>query len=169
VVKNRDAFVQRYGNGLPVAGEYDGNLSNGGENLLLVDIGRQVLDVTYGTDAPWPANADGAGSSLELLDWSRDFNSPTNWQASAETGGTPGRIPGAVPRIDSIRLEGQRVILQFTARVGAPYTLWFKPELDALTWIPLSQLPPAPAAGSRQFEEPLSTTTQQSFYRISSP
>ena len=37
LVKNRAAFTQRYGGAWPVMGEYDGNLSNGGENLLLLD------------------------------------------------------------------------------------------------------------------------------------
>ena len=169
LVKNRAAFVQRYGSGLPVIGEYGGNLSNGGERLLMLDGPRTVIDVTYGTDPPWPASADGAGNSLELLDWNGDLNSATNWQASMELGGTPGRVPGAVLRIESVELKDQRLILRFMARAGAPYTLSYKPDLGASNWIPLDELPPAPVPGSRQFENGVAGATQQRYYRISSP
>jgi hypothetical protein len=168
VVKNRAAFVQRYGSGLPVIGEYGGNLSNGGERLLLLDGARTVLDVTYGTDPPWPASADGAGYSLELLDWNGDINSAMNWQASIELGGTPGNVPGAVLRIESVVLENQRVLLRFMARAGATYTLSYKPDLGASLWIPLDEMPPASAPGSRQFEDEVKEATQR-YYRISSP
>lgn len=169
LVKQRNAFVLRYGAGWTVIGEYDGNLSNGGENLLLLESGRALLDITYGTDPPWPASADGAGNSLELVDWNGDFNSPTNWQASAELGGTPGRVPGAVLRVESIRVDGQRVILRFTARAGVRYTLSFKPDLNSANWIPLTELPPAPTAGTREFEDLIPLAAQQRYYRISSP
>jgi len=169
LVKNRAAFVQRYGSEWPVIGEYDGNLSNGGERLLLLDGTRTVADVTYGTDAPWPASADGAGNSLEVVDWNGNFNSPTNWLASVEWGGTPGRVPGAVLRVESIRFENQRVILRFIARAGARYTLAHKPDLGTSNWIPLAELPPVSAPGSRQFDDLVPSTTEQRYYRISSP
>jgi CotH protein/chitobiase/beta-hexosaminidase-like protein/lamin tail-like protein/Fn3 domain-containing protein len=168
VVKSAAAFVQRYGTGLPVVGEYDGNLSNGGENLLLLDGGRTVLDISYGTEPPWPAAADGAGSSLELLDWRGDFNAATNWRASLETHGTPGRVEGAVLRIETARVEGQHVILQFTARAGVRYTLAFKPALEAANWIPLNEFPPAAAPGSREYDDLIPAGTAQRYYRISS-
>jgi hypothetical protein len=168
LVKNPAAFVQRYGSGRPVIGQYDGNLSNGGENLLLLDDGRPVLDVTYGASAPWPTSADGGGPSLELRDWNADFNSSTNWQASLESGGTPGRV-GEVLRIESIRLEGQRLILRFTARANARYTLSHKPNLNTPDWTPVSELPSDSNGGSREFDEPVSNLTQQSYYRISTP
>lgn len=150
-------------------GEYGGNLSNGGERLLMLDGARTVIDLTYGTDPPWPVSADGAGNSLELLDWNGDLNSATNWKASIELGGTPGRVPGAVLRIESVMLENQRVLLRFMARAGVPYTLSYKPDLSASNWIPLDELPSAPAPGIRQFENEVAGATQQRYYRISSP
>ena len=169
LVKQRNAFFLRYGTGWPVIGEYAGNLSNGGENLLLLESDRPLLDITYGTDPPWPVSADGFGNSLELLDWNGDLNSPTNWQASAILGGTPGRVPGAVLRVESIRLDGQRAILRFTARAGARYSLSFKPDLNSTNWIPLTELPPAPTPGTREFDDLIPSMAQQRYYRVSSP
>jgi hypothetical protein len=168
VVKNAAAFVQRYGSGLPVVGEYDGNLSNGGENLLLLDGGRTVLDISYGTEPPWPAAADGAGSSLEVLNWSGDFNAATNWRASIEMHGTPGRVEGAVLRIEAARVEGQHVILRFTARAGVGYILSYKTELAATSWTQLTEFPPAAAPGSREYDDLIPPGTAQRYYRISS-
>ena len=148
-------------------GEYDGNLSNGGENLLLFDSGRTLLDISYGTEPPWPVEADGAGSSLELVDWHGDFNAATNWQASTELHGTPGRVAGAVLRIEFARVDGQRVTLRFTARAGVRYTLAFKPSLNAGNWIPLNEFAPG-ATGNREYEDLIPAETGQRYYRISS-
>lgn len=80
-----------------VAGEYTTNdfngLSNSGETLTLRDnIGRFVDTVTYGVAPPWPTNANGGGSSLELTDWLLDNNDPASWAASVNEpiSGTPG-------------------------------------------------------------------------------
>jgi hypothetical protein len=169
LVKNRAAFAQRYGGELPVIGEYNGNLSNGGENLRLFDGATTVLDMVYGTQSPWPLPADGAGYSLELLDLGGDFNSASNWHASAEWGGTPGRVPGAVLRIDSVRLENQHIILRFTARAAVPYTLSYKPDLSASNWIPIIGLPAASTPASREFDELVPPAAGQRYYRISTP
>ncbi len=62
VVKNIAAFEARYGGGLPVAGEFDGdNLSNSGEQLKLsFGAGIAIHDINeYDDIAPWPAAADG--------------------------------------------------------------------------------------------------------------
>jgi hypothetical protein len=91
VVKNREAFEARYGTGLPIAGEYSGKLSNGGETLVLYDaFGTVVLAFTYSDDPPWPVLADGDGPSLEVVDTEADYNDPANWYASTIEHGTPG-------------------------------------------------------------------------------
>lgn len=91
VAGNRAAFTARYGEGLPVAGQYTGRLSNGGEDLALYDaFGFEVLAFAYSDDPPWPGAADGAGPSLEIIDTEGDYSDPENWRASAVSGGTPG-------------------------------------------------------------------------------
>ncbi len=85
VCKNRTAFASAYGWGIPVAGVFDGQLDDGGETLTLVRPGpttdsfTTVNRVTYDDDPPWPAAADGQGSSLQLLDAAQDNSRASNW------------------------------------------------------------------------------------------
>ena len=65
--RNPAAFALRYP-GVTVGGYFEGNLSNGGERLALLDAtGATVTAVTYSDTAPWPILADGAGASLERV------------------------------------------------------------------------------------------------------
>ena len=78
-----------------LAGEYDGRLDNGGETLrLLIPVGSnlwQTIDeVVYDEDPPWPAQADGAGPSLQLIDSTRDNNRIGNWGVDTNVLFTPG-------------------------------------------------------------------------------
>ena len=63
VVKNVNAFGDRYGWGLPmVVGQYTGSLENGGERIQLVDAsGEEILDFNYDND--WHPITDGLGFS----------------------------------------------------------------------------------------------------------
>lgn len=91
IVQNRDAFELRYGTGLPIAGEYDGRLSGGGEEIEIVDrLGDPIAAFEYSDDSPWPEDPDGDGPSLEAIDPIGDPNDPANWRASLVDGGTPG-------------------------------------------------------------------------------
>jgi len=91
IVSNAIAFDVRYGMGLPVIGQYSGKLSNQGEALEVTAVDGSILStVTYGISDPWPGQADGLGSSLELTDSLGQVNAPSNWQASVQFGGTPG-------------------------------------------------------------------------------
>lgn len=90
LVSNRDAFAARYGVDLPVIGQYEGHLANGGETLRLVDaLGEPLLEWSYDDAPPWPAEADGQGSSLQLRDLTLDPADPASWQASPRAGGRP--------------------------------------------------------------------------------
>lgn len=84
------AFAARYP-GVHVAGYFAGALSNGGERLVLRDPqGRGVAATIYADSAAWPVQADGGGSSLELVDRDQDPNAPASWRASAALHGSPG-------------------------------------------------------------------------------
>ncbi len=99
LVKNRAAFESRYGTGLPVAGEYLGNLDNAGEHLLLLGrYGEPILDFNY-HDA-WNAITDGSGFSLVMANPTlpaNAWNDAANWRASANVGGSPGTLDPAPP------------------------------------------------------------------------
>jgi hypothetical protein len=93
IVANLDAFLLRYGSGLPVAGQFSGQLNNAGENVVLYTPGDAVIrSVAYSDSAPWPSAADGEGYSLVR----RHPNEPAGdndgdgWAVSGSIGGTPG-------------------------------------------------------------------------------
>ena len=97
LVKNKAAFQRRYGSNFnaSIAGEYAGNLSNGGERLQLVAADNSIIrDFIFGDAWPWPAAADGEGPSLVLSGPSGnpDPANAFNWTASALSGGTPGGV-----------------------------------------------------------------------------
>ncbi|MBL9174171.1 MAG: lamin tail domain-containing protein [Verrucomicrobiales bacterium] len=74
-----------------VLGPYSGHLPNeGGVVGLRAKQGDTLFEVGYGTSAPWPVAADGAGHSLTLARPSYGPSDPRAWFASVEPGGTPG-------------------------------------------------------------------------------
>lgn len=65
-----------------------GALSNGGERIELRDGQGNVVDsLRYGNAAPWPAAANGLGSSLVLCDVAADNALPENWAPSTTSAG----------------------------------------------------------------------------------
>ena len=98
IVKNLAAFTARYGSGLNISGTFGGQLSNGGEELRLVDASGAIIhQFTYQDAAPWPNRPDGNGSSLELVDPAGSYDDPSNWRASIDYGGSPGAAGTDLP------------------------------------------------------------------------
>ncbi len=93
VVDNAAAFGGAYGTDLPVAGEYSGSLSNGGEKIVLqlpAPLDAAILRFEY-SDA-WYPSTDGGGDALVIADplthpaaWAW----PESWRPAAPTPGTP--------------------------------------------------------------------------------
>ena len=78
------------------------SLSNGGEDIVLVDASGAVVDTVDYEDGcnafgDWGTGADGGGGSLELIDASIDNNLASNWQTSWTFGGTPGAANSTEP------------------------------------------------------------------------
>ncbi len=100
VVSNPDAFALRYGTNVPIAGQFQGNLNNNGEDIdMRMGNGDVVFSVSFGDADPWPARADGLGTTLELANANVSADQQSkwySWQASTEYGGTPGAA-GAGP------------------------------------------------------------------------
>jgi len=113
VVSNLEGFETRYGTGLPVAGQFDGALNNGGERLSLVTSnGNSIQDFVYDDSGTWPGRADGIGSSLEVIDPASDYDNSENWRSSSEYNGSPG-VSGAGP-------DGRVVINEVLTNTGSP-------------------------------------------------
>lgn len=94
VVKDREAFTVRYGPGLPIAGEYSGSLSNGGEEIELQDALGETVQAFLYVDS-WYGATDGKGYSLTARDpratAPNDYSKSDAWGPSTSPGGSPGR------------------------------------------------------------------------------
>jgi hypothetical protein len=99
LVKNRAAFVSRYGDGVAIGGEFAGALANEGERLRLVGpLGEVVLDFKYEPEAQ-PAS-DGLGFSLVVADEAQPlthWNDRSGWRTGSVRGGTPGQSEPPTP------------------------------------------------------------------------
>ncbi len=127
VVKNRAAFLARYGAGLnaAIAGEWGkGNLDNSGEEIRLQSRDGSVLaQFAYSDGDGWPDRADGKGAALEYTGpafATADYETAANWRSSSEVHGSPGNDGGGpdgrivineilshsnAPRVDAIELK----------------------------------------------------------------
>lgn len=96
------AFIAKYNvpANVPIHGPWQGRLNNAGETILLerpdnpnvtatgVEVPFYLVEsVTYTGTAPWPANANGGGASLQRIEPTLFANDPLNWQAAAPTAG----------------------------------------------------------------------------------
>jgi hypothetical protein len=99
VVKNLAAFESRYGTGIRVAGEFSGQLDNGGERVTLVGAyGEPILDFRYNDN--WHPITDGHGFSLVFIGTevtASAWGNPANWAPSSMLGGSPGQVQPPVP------------------------------------------------------------------------
>ncbi|MDX9812553.1 MAG: lamin tail domain-containing protein, partial [Bacteroidales bacterium] len=83
-------FYDEYG--LVASGNYSGNLSNAGEQILLSDPqGEALMNFYFSDDYPWPEEADGDGYSLSSAEANPTGNPGDEeyWTTSWKMGGTP--------------------------------------------------------------------------------
>jgi len=112
-------------------------LSDNGERIALRNAGSVLQDEIIFTDShPWPAMADGAGRSIEVIDPTSDNSTPRNWHASAADGGTPRALnsvnaTGLPPWIQDIQhtmavAENNPVVVSATVLDGSTVQLTYK-------------------------------------------
>ncbi|MEM7234465.1 MAG: CotH kinase family protein, partial [Planctomycetota bacterium] len=88
VAKDRAAFCEQWGDHPRLFGGYDGSIDNGGERIGLRDALDAAIDtVDFDDRAPWPAFADGDGSSLQRICVDAEGWRPENWL------GSPAEVP----------------------------------------------------------------------------
>lgn len=142
---------------------YGGALSNGGEEIVLLDGNGAVVDMLeYDDHGAWPALADGEGHSLQRRDPAAPSGHPGNWVSAAPTPGTPnvGSGPGLLPTFDDVEhtvLPAPGAPVTVTAELeGATtaqlvYRIGFGAEVTvpmSLTGSTVSATVPGQAAGS---------------------
>ena len=130
-----DAFRSKFGvpSGMQIFGPYGSELGNGGGSVELykpdvpqppgrVDEGLvpyiRVDRVQYEDEAPWPAQPDGNGPSLQRLHVLGYGNDPTNWVASVPTPGSvfiPNTPPFITPISDMTSNEMRRIVFTVEA------------------------------------------------------
>lgn len=116
-------------------GDFSFNLSGSGEELRLFNAQGGLVDVvTYSDSAPWPTEADGNGSTLELTDAGSDNTVAENWIASTRLGGTPGWANGTVPV--SIESQGKDTPDNFVLKQNYPNP--FNPSTNITFVLPQS-------------------------------
>ncbi len=170
LVKNRAAFEYRYGQGLPIAGEYGGKLDNAGERIELADaVGTVLLSFVFDTQSSWLLAADGAGPSLEVIDPQGDLNNPANWRASSAAGGSPGIAnPEPAPGLQLQALEPGRIRLRFERNATMGYTVYGRASLSSGNWQVYQKGDPTP--GNPAVTVDLMTSTNaEYYYRVSVP
>jgi hypothetical protein len=93
VVRNLTAFQSTYGTGVNVAGEYSGNLSNGGERIVLsFPLPLDVAILRFEYSDTWYPITDGDGSSLTVNDpftHPAMLSEPESWHPAAPSPGGP--------------------------------------------------------------------------------
>ena len=100
VADDLPGFLSTYGNGVNAIGQYNGNLSNGGERIILrLPDPYEAAVLRFDYDDQWQPTTDGGGAALELVDPAPIyplFDQPGSWQAT-QIGGTPGYDVGGLP------------------------------------------------------------------------
>jgi len=96
---------------------YSGNIPfgfGGKDQVRLYTPGGQLVDsVAYDNNVPWPADADGSGYTIVLLDPTLNHTMPANWNRSIQFGGSPGKNNNVIDE-DTLRpqLPTQYTLLQ---------------------------------------------------------
>lgn len=136
LVRNRAVFEIRYGTQLPVAGEFVGRLGNSGDVLKLYSSrGTLIREVSYGTQAPWPASANGEGFSLTLLrpESNPNPNQANSWRASVRPEGSPGASDSTVfagsPDADADG-NGRADLVDYALGDGTGLVAVLEPDVD---------------------------------------
>jgi spore coat protein CotH len=84
LASNPAAFQTKYG--IPAFGQFTRNLSNSSQKIVLADgFGNTIDAVEYLDVSPWPLEADGTGSYLELISPLLENDLGSNWIASNNT------------------------------------------------------------------------------------
>ena len=160
----------------PVCGPWTGHLNNAGDSIQLqapdkpdvspsgVIIPYVMMErVDYLPVAPWPAAADGQGSSLQRLVLHAYANDPTNWVAATPTASQI-NAGAPTPVISSLSVQPGGVGLRVSSSPGYFYRLEYKDDLTAPDW---SFLPPLlPGDGSMLMLTDTNEPATQRFYRL---
>ena len=189
ITENTAAFQSLYGNSIRLGAAWtSGSLNNGGERITLRDsFGNTIQDIhdfSYDDIAPWPLAPDGTGPSLEVLDVQGNYSLGTNWRASGEPSGSPGKtgvgpdsdgdgIPDSIeslfgtnpndfssrPVTTHTRNAGGDVTLNWPSVPGVDYRV--EKSDDLITWVTLVTV-----NGTGTYTDTSAPSETKRFYRV---
>jgi len=137
LIKNGAAFGRRYQGVTNIAGEYSGQLSNGGERLELSGpLKVPVFDFRY--SPAWQTNTDGTGFSLVLIDESianEKLGESGSWTSSAEIGGSPGAAEPSTLILSAAPSAEGGFSIGFRGLPGAVYLIQYRENIETGDWI----------------------------------
>jgi hypothetical protein len=89
LARNPTQFAAKYP-GAPLHGIYTGKLDNNGETIAMATaLGVLIFSVSYDNAAPWPAEADNSGLSLQRMNFTTEVTNALAWIAAPPTPGGP--------------------------------------------------------------------------------
>ena len=120
IVEDESAFRSVFPDVEPVLTGLDYGFSGDGDWIQLYDHNGNLIDfVAYDDSPPWPNQADGGGSTLEVINPALPNNCVTNWRASLIELGTP--CTGSYPSL--VSPEETKPQLVFTLHHVSPNPL----------------------------------------------
>ena len=136
IAGNAAAFARRYDSNLPLIGEFNGKLNNGGGNLQITDQkGEIILSLNYLDD--WFPATDGQGYSLvaKPVTIQNEQQGKAAWRPSIDIDGSPGLADKrTLVTIKKIRLKQNQVELVFNLPKAQRAEVQFTDNLMQTKW-----------------------------------
>jgi hypothetical protein len=129
VAEDRAIYPMLYGNAIPLAGVFNGELKPAGETLELLapnaaSTNFSIVDqVSYADELPWPAIPEAAGASLQLIDPSQDNSRVVNWRA----------VTGVISNQPPVNVFGLTDTWKYD-QAGYPGSGWMNSTFDDASW-----------------------------------
>jgi hypothetical protein len=149
-------------------GYFDGGLSNSGQQVALLNTGGEIVDsVNYLSNDGWPTAADGNGPSLEIINPMGNPDDPTNWQASAVNGGTPGK-PNSTPVNGTGTFQLSEIMANNVSAVvnGGIYSPWIEVQNNTSVTASIAGWTLSDPVASQKYNFPSGTTIPANGYLV---
>ncbi len=149
-------------------GYFDGGLSNNGQQIALVNPTGEIVDsVNYLSNNGWPTAPDGNGPSLEIINPMGNPDDPTNWQASAVNGGTPGKANSA-PVLGKGTFQLSEVMANNVSAVanGGLYSPWIEIQNNSGVSASIASWTLSDPISSLKYKFPSGTTIPANSYLV---
>jgi hypothetical protein len=160
-----NAFLVRHP-AVSIGGIFSGQLANGGERITLYDAnGQTIFTVDYDDENGWPIEADGGGSSLEIVNPLGDPDDPVNWRASGAPDGTPGTV-SPPPALGPIVLNELMATNRSAVANGTTHPDWIELRNTTASPVDLTDWSLTDSGNPRKYVFPPGTTIPANGYLV---